>query len=405
MKHIVVIDENLPFPADYGKSIRTTELLTRLLGEFRITLAYHDMGATKAEGIEQAQDAGFTLLPVKKPPLHKQGLPFAWDLLRNIPLADPYMVMAHSSHDMRQAMAKLLASNDPPHLLHVEWTPLYANVVGLADWPVTIAAHNIEAQIWHRYLQNERSLLKRWYISLQYRKVRRFEAMALKNATGVIAVSDQDGTHIRQSLQQRHVTVVPNGVNSRYFAPQPEMQVDPEQIVFVGSLDWRPNQDGVRWFLEAVLPKVRKERPDVHLALVGRNPPDWLHRLARTTPGVELHASVPDVRPFVAASAAMVVPLRIGSGTRLKICEALAMERPVVSTTVGAEGLDLGDGIICADQPADMARCICQLLAAPREAVAMARRGRQRVLAHYDWDVCAPLQAVAWHNAIERQKS
>ena len=126
---------------------------------------------------------------------------------------------------------------------------------------------------------------------------------------------------------------------------------------------------------------------------------------AEATAGVTLHASVPDVRPYMARAAALVVPLRIGGGSRLKICEALAMARPVVSTSIGAEGLELGDGLVRADGAEALAQAVVDTLAAPADAQAMADRGRERVLARYEWDVIAPRQAEAWAQAYARRTS
>ena len=399
---ILVIDEALPWPADSGKRIRTSALLTRLASDFDITLAYHDEGNTPAEGIEAARAAGLKLLPVKRRPLVKKGLRFAWDLARNVVHRAPYMVMGHRTQPMRAAIAQALASAEPPDLVHVEWTPLVANVPADARVPVAISAHNVEADIWRRYRENEKRFLHRAYIGLQHKKVARFEREALGAADVVTAVSEHDGRRIGSWSGQPHVEVVPNGVDATWFAPCPDVPVQPEEVVFVGALDWRPNQDGMEWFLADVLPRVRLERPDVRLTIVGRAPPEALAARWQRLPGVEVHGSVPDVRPFMARGAAFVVPLRIGGGSRLKICEALSMGRPVVSTSVGAEGLELGDGLLRADTAADFATAVLGVLADPDAATTMAARGQARVLTSYEWDVIAPHQARAWREAIQR---
>jgi glycosyltransferase involved in cell wall biosynthesis len=236
---------------------------------------------------------------------------------------------------------------------------------------------------------------------MQVGKVERFEARALGAADVVIAVSEEDGERIR-ALGQTHVHVVPNGVDAATFAPRPQTPVTPGSLLFVGSLDWRPNLDAVTYFLDEIQAPLGALRPDARLTVVGRHPPDWLVKRVAASEGVALAASVPDVRPYVAAAAVSIVPLRIGGGSRLKICEALAMGRPVVSTSVGAEGLDLGDGILRADGAEAFARAIAEVLDEPAAAAERARRGRERVLARYEWDRIAPLQAEAWQAAIER---
>lgn len=399
---VLVVDEALPFPADSGKRIRTSALLTRLADRFDITLAYHDEGATEAAAPEAARAAGLTPLAVRRRPLVKRGVRFAWDLARNVVLPVPYMVMGHRTGAMRRAIAAALAGPTPPDLIHVEWTPLVANVPEDAGVPVAIAAHNIEADIWRRYLENETRLAHRAYIALQRRKVERFERRALGAADLVTAVSEHDGARIATWAGPAQVAVVPNGVDATAFAPRPDVPVDADELVFVGALDWRPNQDGITWFVDEVLPRIRATRPAVRLAVVGRAPPAGLRARLQSHAGVTVHGSVPDVRPYMARGAVFVVPLRIGGGSRLKICEALAVGRPVVSTTIGAEGLDLGDGLVRADGPEDFAAAVRHVLDAPQEAQAMARRGRARVLSNYEWDVIAPLQASAWAATLAR---
>src|SRR5207245_6187762 len=164
-----------------------------------------------------------------------------------------------------------------------------------------------------------------------------------------------DAGTIRERTGQRHVTVVPNGVDAERFAPVPGAAIGSRELVFVGSLDWRPNQDAVVWFLDHVWDRILRAVPDARLRVVGRAPPDWFSTRCRAAVRTEIDASVPDVRPYFARAAAVVVPLRVGGGSRVKICEALAMERPVVSTSVGAEGLDLDGGVVIADEPESLA--------------------------------------------------
>ena len=246
MRRVLVIDEDLPFPANSGKRIRTTELLRRLAGEVEITFAFHAEGPAAEDQLEAARAAGLRPLAVRRRPLVKHGVRFAWDLGRNVALPVPYMVMAHRTRAMRDAVAEALAGPTPPDVIHVEWTPLLANVAPDAGVPTCVAAHNVEADIWRRYRENASWGPRKAYIALQHRKVLRYERKAFAAADVVTAVSEHDGVRIAEMAGHDRVQVVPNGVNAGFFAPQPEAQVDPDEIVFVGALDWRPNQDGVR---------------------------------------------------------------------------------------------------------------------------------------------------------------
>jgi len=395
---ILVIDEALPWPPDSGKRIRTWELMRRLAKTFEIVFVHHEESPTPPAAREAFEGAGIETVPVPRPALEKRGARFAWDLGRNLLLRVPYMVMAHRTRAMRKTVAGIVRERGVD-LVHAEWTPLVANVRKDLDVPVCIAAHNVESLIWRRYLENETRPPHRVYIGLQVRKVERFEARALSRAEAVVAVSEEDAARVR-ALGQTRVTVVPNGVDAKTFAPRPEVPVVPDSLVFVGSLDWRPNLDAVAWYLDEIHARLQARRPHVLLTVVGRHPPPWLLRRVAGLRGIRLEPDVPDVRPFVAGAAVSIVPLRIGGGSRLKICEALAMERPVVSTTVGAEGLDLGDGVVRADGAEAFVEAVDRALARPDEAAASAQRGRERVLARYEWDVIAPKQADAWRVAV-----
>src|SRR5207237_3894426 len=158
-----------------------------------------------------------------------------------------------------------------------------------------------------------------------------------------VAVSPTDAQLMRERFGAKRVEVVDNGVDTSYFRPT-DGKREPHTVLFLGSLDWRPNQDGVQQLLDSIFPQVRAQDPATKLLVVGRNPPEWLRDRVKTCPGVELHGSVPDVRPFMARAGVLAVPLRIGGGSRLKILEALASGLPVISTRIGAEGLDLAAG-------------------------------------------------------------
>ncbi len=173
--------------------------------------------------------------------------------------------------------------------------------------------------------------------------------------------------------------------------------------MFLGSLDWRPNRDAVALLLERIFPAVRAREPAAQLSIVGRNPPVALQSQIAARPGVQLHANVADVRPFLNGCAVMAVPLRIGGGSRLKILEALACGLPVVSTRVGAEGLCLEPGrhLTVVDEVENVADALVQCLRSPAEARATAECGRQRVRERYDWDALAEKLERIWIDCVE----
>ena len=239
----------------------------------------------------------------------------------------------------------------------------------LRGTPSLVVAHNIESLIWQRYHEVEANPLRRWYIKRQWDKFQRFESRTFAEATRTIAVSEADAALARDRFGASRVEVVDNGVDTDYFQPSAARR-EPNRILFLGSLDWRPNLDGVGQLLDHIFPAVRAAVPSARLSLVGRNPPEWLIGRVLHSPNVELVPDVADVRPHLARCGVMAVPLRIGGGSRLKILEALAAETPVVSTQVGAEGLAVTSGrhLVVVEGIEDMAAALIAAIRARNKA-------------------------------------
>jgi glycosyltransferase involved in cell wall biosynthesis len=291
-------------------------------------------------------------------------------------------------------------------LWHCEWTP-YAQVLrdalgnSLADSRWTVMAHNVESLIWQRYTEAEANPVKRWYVRGQWQKFEWFEQWAYAAATRAIAVSRDDARLMRERFGVTNPEIVENGVDIEYFKPQRDVERDPARLLFLGSLDWRPNLDGVRLLLDDIFPKVRATIPRATLSLVGRRPPEWLTARAAEVPGMKVFADVPDVRPFLATCGMLVVPLRIGGGSRLKILEALATATPVVSTRVGAEGLELtaNRDLVLTETHSEMPAAILEAIRRPEEAREMAENGCRRVRERYSWSRLANQLDRVWQEA------
>jgi glycosyltransferase involved in cell wall biosynthesis len=406
---VVLVDEELPYPPTSGKRIRTLNLTLRLARRHRLTYVCHRNGDVNEARAAAAYFAGHGIRTVvvdrAVPP--RSGPRFYARLAANLLSPLPYSVASHTSPALVGALRQH-AARHPVDLWHCEWSP-YAEALARAlppNAPRLVMAHNVESVIWQRYRETEANALRRWYVGRQWRKFRRFEKRVLSQADLTVAVSDVDADRFRRDFGVARVDVVENGVDTTFFRPH-EARREPGRVLFLGSLDWRPNLDGVRLLLGRVFPGVRAQEPSARLCLVGRNPPEELRREVEGLPGVELHASVPDVRPYLASCGLMVVPLRIGGGSRLKILEALASGVPVVSTRVGAEGLCLEPGkhLTVVEDADALAPALVAAIRAPGAARAQAERGRRVVLERYDWDALADRLGRIWTRCVAEARS
>lgn len=266
--------------------------------------------------------------------------------------------------------------------------------VPMRQVPTVLFEHNVEYLIWKRLHDLERAGWKRALLALEWRKLRAREAAACRRAALTVAVSEHDSRRLSDIAPEARVTWVPTGVDTEYFAARQSAE-RPFHIAFSGSMDWHPNEDAVRYFVADILPRIRAAIPDVSFSVVGRNPTAGLRAIAEAA-GAAVTGTLDDIRPDIAAAAICVVPLRAGSGTRLKIFEAMAMGKAVVSTTLGAEGLAIESGrhFVCADGEAVFADAVIALLRDPARRRRIAAAGRALVEDRYSWaQVARPFEA------------
>ena len=399
--HVAVLDEELPYPLTSGKRIRSFQLLTRLAKTHRVTYIAHknpdpDELRTAAKALRD-HDIFPVIVDRQIPP--KAGVGFYARLARNLISPLPFSVVTHTSRQFQRAMS-MVAANDPPDLWHCEWTP-YAQSMYRRRGRWVVMAHNVESVIWQRYAEAESNPFKAWFLRRQWKRFVTFEGWAYSNATRAIAVSREDADRIERQFGATDVAVVDNGVDTATIKPDESVPPDHRQMLFLGSLDWRPNLDAVRLLIDVIFPKVRLIEPLATLAIVGRKPPDWLRQEVRTRLGIRVFGDVPEVLPYLRGAGMLVVPLRIGGGSRLKILEALAAGLPVVTSTVGVEGLRLnpGEHVTVADGAEAFAAAAVEAIRRPEAVRAQAARGRTRVLAEYDWGGLADRLGAVWEAA------
>jgi polysaccharide biosynthesis protein PslH len=255
---------------------------------------------------------------------------------------------------------------------------------------LVVDSHNIDYDLARQYARDGSSLARRLYASANWRKLRQEELGTYRDADGVYLCSATDERRLLREVPEARTAVIPNAADVEYYQPRPtDPPPDYRTVVFFGLLSYVPNIDGVIHFVQDIWPQIAEAHPDARCKIIGGRPPPSL--LALAGPRVELTGFVPDLRQHLAAAAAVVVPLRLGGGTRLKIVEAMAMGKAIVSTALGAEGIDAvaGRDLLIEDEPAAFANAVSRLLAQPGLAARIGQSARQLAVNRYAWSEAA----------------
>lgn len=387
---ILWLKSDLLLPLDKGGKLRTWHLMRHLARRHEIVylaFADPDQPAADVAGMREVASEVVTI-PRRDPP--KGSLAFYVDAASHLIDPLPYAVAKYRSRAFAHRLEGLLRARRFD-LVVCDFLFPAVNLPRRLPCPSVIFTHNVESDIWRRHAET-RASISRFLYDRQYRRMLRFEARTLARFDGVLAVSDADRRtfgRLYPDAIRRPVHVVPTGVDTEYFAPAPSDAAS-RSIVFTGSMDWLPNEDAMCYFVRDILPLVRAEEPSATLSIVGRAPTPAVARLAADA-GVTVTGAVDDVRPFVREAAVYVVPLRIGGGTRLKIFEAMAMGKAIVSTAVGAEGLPVAhaEHLLLANEPHAFARDIVRVMRSVDRRRQLEAAARALVVASYDWSAVA----------------
>lgn len=387
---ILWLKTELLHPVDKGGKIRTYAMLRELAKEHDVTYLTLDDGSAAPDAVERASEYCTRLERVTFSPARKGSVGFFMELAGNVFSRLPYALSRYRSSAFERRVADLANSGAYDVIVCDFLTPA-VNLPAELPVPVVLFQHNVEAEIWRRHVEVRKDPLSRGYFAEQYRRMRRFEAEACRRFDLVIAVSEEDARHFEREYGIEAVAAVPTGVDVDFFTPDAHAKRTGGSLVFTGSMDWMPNEDGIRWFAEEILPRIRRGAPGVTVTIVGRNPPAAISALAERDRGVKVTGRVPDVRPYMESGSVFIVPLRVGGGTRLKIYEGMSMGLPVVSTSVGAEGLPLtnGEHILLADDPESFAAACVRLLSDEKDARALGDRGARYVRERFGWNSVA----------------
>jgi sugar transferase (PEP-CTERM/EpsH1 system associated) len=372
-------------PLDTGGKIRSYHIAKELAARNSVTF-FTAYGAHEGDIHRQLESVfdRVVLCPLDLP--EKLGTADKLNYARHIFSSKPYTLNNYCRPKAIDSLKQLLRSESFDLILAD-----FLNAAGLiprdVQIPTVIFTHNVEALIFKRHWEVTQNPIWKLMYRYEYRRTKRIEQKFLSAANHVLAVSDTDKEFFTQFLEQKMVSVIPTGVDTDFFQPMPSEQVEPNSLVFTGSMDWAPNEDGILYFAEKILPLIRAEIPDVKLSIVGRSPSAKIQALSQHNKGVVVTGRVDDIRPHIQLGSVYIVPLRIGSGTRLKIFEAMAMGKPIVSTSLGAEGLPVtnGNDIRLADEPETFARETIALLTNAGERERLGLAARNLVEERYSW--------------------
>lgn len=394
---LLFVTPQLPYPPHQGASLRNWAFVRQLSARHEVHLLSFRFPSQQvvgdAEAVVRRHVATLTTLPAPERT--------TWErVMQLVGTTTPDLALRLWTPTFADALNTLLARHgfdvvQVEGLELLRYTEPYLRKHGPA-W--VYDAHNAEADLQESAWRADARRPQRWigavYSFVQWLKLRRYERTLLPRFDGVISVSDADAASLA-ALTGIRPLVLPNGVDTETLAPgcvAPAAELaDRPAVVFTGKMDFRPNVDGVTWFVNDIWPHVHAQRPDAVFWIVGQSPLPAVRLLAETR-GVEVTGHVAEIEPYVAGADVVVAPLRMGSGTRLKVLQALSMARPVVGTTLGCSGLGVTDGVHVriADTADRFIDAVTTLLEQPTEAATMADRGRAYVREHFDWRVLVP---------------
>lgn len=408
---ILILAPYPPYPPHGGGTMRIYQIVRGLAERHDVTCL--SFAADQAAEQALAPLQRICRVVTVRGPLHRSPAQRAWTMLAS-PLPD--MALRNAAPAYAEALRALLAS-EPFDIVQAESIEMAGYLLGVQRSAPNVQHPKFEVkhtqlvldQFNAEYLLQRRAFLtdartpRRWhaaaYSLVQWHKLGRYEAQVMRACDAVLAVAEEDQRTLRKLAPNTHIGVVPNGVDTTHFsrAALAHERAGPlvfqdATLVFSGTLDFRPNIDALSWFVYEVLPLIRSRRPDVRLLAVGKRPSAALQRMAAAGL-LTLTGEVADARPFIAGGSVYIVPMRIGGGVRLKLLEALSLEAPVVSTSMGAEGVaGLRTQVQCllADDPASFAGAVLRLLDDPAFGRQLGAAGRALVRAHYDWSTIVP---------------
>ena len=382
MARILAVTSRLPFPPREGHQLRAWHVLRALASKHEVTLLSFQRRDDLPDEAATLHAAMARVETFRIPGERSRGA-LARAVLRGTLTPTPFLVAKYDSPALRARLSALARDAD---LVHFDMLPLIAHADCVPDGvPIALNAHNVEHRLLAARAGIETRPWARRFLSGQVDRLRAFERRACERADAVLACSQVDAQGLRELVPDCNVHVVANGVDLETNRPAAHAP-DAERLVFVGQMGWFPNRDGVDWFLREVFPRILARRPTARFELVGKA--EGFEVPANVRANVDLAGFVDDLRPHVHDASVYVVPLRAGSGTRLKVLEAMALGKAIVTTTIGSEGIALrhGRSALYADDAEAFAESVLSLLQSPERTTALGIQARRLAEDEYGWD-------------------
>ena len=397
MAKILFLTQIVPFPPDAGPKVKTYHVIRALAGQGHSVTLVSFVRPEEAQYLSALQPI---CSAVHAAPIRRSRFADVFYMLKSYLSGRPFLIERDDLHPMQETVNRLVQENDfqfihADQLTMVQFALRGASVVPGKKPKVIFDAHNAVWTIVERMKENARFFLKP-VLAVEARRVKQYEGELLRTVDHVLAVTDIDQKLLEEALRFSKpnesdrvspITVIPIAVDTQKLKPV-NRKVGSKNIVTLGTLHYPPNADGIRWFFNEVFPLVQKRVPDAALTIIGKNPPQDFIELAERNPGViKVTGYVDDLRPYLEESALMVVPVRAGGGMRVRILEAFAYAMPVVTTTVGLEGIHgMPDhDVLVADTPVDFANRTVELLENASLQEKLATNGRELATKKYDW--------------------
>ncbi len=396
---VLVLMPKLCWPLTGGAEIRNFNLL-------RETAKQHEVHLLSFLNQSSDRDHFPSLMPYCKQvvgvDLSRPTWKKAFNAMRGVFSPTPFILHEYRQRQMASTLEQMVEQEKidivHAHFLHVGQ---YYAATGRAA--LVYDAHNLEHVLWQRFAGIQSNPLKATFARWQCGKLVAAQRAVAAHSEKVVVLSDSDHAEYLRIAPTADVTTVPNGADVEYFQPRNGAS-EPNSITYFGNFGWPPQDDGAIYFHDEILPRVRARVPDAKLYLVGKTPSEPIRRLA--SENVVVTGFVPDIRDYIARSAVVVMPLRVGAGTKHRIFQSLAMRKALVSTTVGAEGIALkhGENAMIADDPQQFADCTVRLLQDAKLRERLGENGRQLVLKHHDWRAIYRTLDDVFHEAVDKKR-